>query len=149
MCLCLQATYLEFSAAEVRQARAVAARGDDPGLDSGGQDSELSRMLRGGALDVKVVRCPLKHAHDADTMLVTVWRSQLLIAAQRAIVLNVLFGLGRAGTIEEFRECTDVSCSECATNGQQSCLTLAAWGPQLNVITLILEHCHQTRDAVN
>ena len=88
----MQATYLEFSAAEVRQAQAVAARGDDPGLDSGGQDSELSRMLRGGALDVKVCRCWLKHAHDAHTKLLSIWYSRLRIS-KSDIVLNMLFGL--------------------------------------------------------
>ena len=46
-------TYLEFSAKEVTEARDAAARGDDLG-STGGQSSELSRMLRGGALDVKV-----------------------------------------------------------------------------------------------
>ena len=46
-------TYLEFTAKEVTEARDAAARGDDLG-STGGQSSELSRMLRGGALDVKV-----------------------------------------------------------------------------------------------
>lgn len=46
-------TYLEFSAKEVRESRDVAAHGGDPG-GAGGQSSELSCMLRGGALDVKV-----------------------------------------------------------------------------------------------
>lgn len=46
-------TYLEFSAKEVKEARDAAAHGDDLG-GTGGQSSELSRMLRGGALDVKV-----------------------------------------------------------------------------------------------
>ena len=52
-----QATYLEFSAHEVARARAIAERGDDVGNAGGGQeDSELARMLRGGALDVKARR---------------------------------------------------------------------------------------------
>jgi len=95
---------LEFSAAEVRQARAVAARGDDPGLDSGGQDSELSRMLRGGALDVKVCRRWLRHAHNAHTKLLTVWHSWLQMS-KIAIVLNMLFGLERLELKKSFKMC--------------------------------------------
>ncbi|KAK9838568.1 hypothetical protein WJX81_007714 [Elliptochloris bilobata] len=74
----LLVTYLEFSAKEVAEARKVAAHGGDPG-GTGGQDSELVRMLRGGALDVKVVSAGGLHS---DTWFKFGWTSRISVMAR-------------------------------------------------------------------